>query len=62
MDNNLADIVKEHDGVLSYACLRGNVKALSPPIHSFHAPSVTGVIHKVTVREHVVSQNRSGFW
>ncbi|XP_046395416.1 mitochondrial E3 ubiquitin protein ligase 1-like isoform X2 [Ischnura elegans] len=47
---------------LPYAVVRGQVKAIGPPIDSSSADGVTGVIQKITFREHVVSKGAHGFW
>ncbi|XP_071442152.1 mitochondrial E3 ubiquitin protein ligase 1 [Hetaerina americana] len=47
---------------IPYAVVRGQVKAIGPPIDSSSADGVTGVIQKITFREHVVSKGAHGFW
>ncbi|KAG8212648.1 hypothetical protein J437_LFUL018871 [Ladona fulva] len=60
---DLANIVRSRgDKRIPYAVVRGHVKAIGIPIDSTSAKGVTGVIQKVTVREHVASKGSHGFW
>lgn len=45
-----------------YIVVQGDVKALGKPIKSINYPEVTGVIQKLSVTEHAIARNASGFW
>lgn len=63
VDANLKkELTKYPDGIIPYVVLRGSVKALGNPIRSAHNESVTGVIQKLTLKEHVVARTPAGFW
>lgn len=43
--------------------VKGSVAALtSDLVHSFHSPHTRGVVQKITVTEHNVTKNATGFW
>ncbi|XP_075221042.1 mitochondrial E3 ubiquitin protein ligase 1-like isoform X2 [Lycorma delicatula] len=45
------------------AVIKGSVIALTNDlVHSFHSPQSKGVIQKITVTEHNISKNATGFW
>jgi NH3-dependent NAD+ synthetase len=56
---NLNDLSEDSRG---YVIVQGDVKALVPPIKSLNAPDVTGVVQKLTIKEHAIARNASGFW
>uniref|UniRef100_A0A0A9W311 RING-type E3 ubiquitin transferase n=1 Tax=Lygus hesperus TaxID=30085 RepID=A0A0A9W311_LYGHE len=45
-----------------YAAYQGEVKALGKSIKSLNSPDVSGVIQRLTIREHSIARNSSGFW
>lgn len=47
---------------IPYVVLRGTVTPLAPPMKSVLAPSVTGVLQVIKLREHRVARGFAGFW
>ncbi|KAL1140971.1 hypothetical protein AAG570_000897 [Ranatra chinensis] len=45
-----------------YVVVQGNVEAISKPIKSVNSPDISGVVQKITIREHAIARNASGFW
>lgn len=63
INSDLENIVRaQKENKIPYAVVRGQVKAIGVPIDSSSAQGITGVIQKITVREHVVSKGSHGFW
>uniref|UniRef100_A0A069DSX6 RING-type E3 ubiquitin transferase n=1 Tax=Panstrongylus megistus TaxID=65343 RepID=A0A069DSX6_9HEMI len=46
----------------SYVIYQGDVKAINKPIKGLNTPDITGVIQRLTIREHAIARNASGFW
>lgn len=42
--------------------IRGLVKSLGNPIKSNYNDNVTGVIQRLTIKEHVIARTSAGFW
>lgn len=42
--------------------VRGLVKPLGNPIRSNYNNSITGVIQRLTIKEHVIARTSAGFW
>ncbi|XP_066595763.1 mitochondrial E3 ubiquitin protein ligase 1 [Prorops nasuta] len=55
-------INKTPDGKIDYIAIRGIVKPLGKPLHSIKNQDVTGVIQKLSIKEHVVARSTAGFW
>lgn len=47
---------------VGYIAIRGIVKPLGEPLQSINKKDVTGVIQKLSVKEHVVAKSSTGFW
>ncbi|KAK0076563.1 hypothetical protein PV325_005191 [Microctonus aethiopoides] len=47
---------------LDYVAIRGTVRSLGKPLYGFNNPSITGVVQRLTVKEHVVARTTAGFW
>lgn len=47
---------------VDYIAVRGVVKPLGESLRSINKKDVTGVIQKLSVREHVVARTSAGFW
>lgn len=47
---------------IPYVALRGTVKSMGAPLKSFNMSDVSGVIQKLTLKEHIVTRRSSGFW
>ncbi|XP_014217084.1 mitochondrial E3 ubiquitin protein ligase 1 [Copidosoma floridanum] len=61
--DNLNELVKNSTGnKIDYVAIRGAVKPIGEPIHSINNRDVTGVIQKLSVKEHVVVRTTSGYW
>ncbi|VVC96616.1 unnamed protein product [Leptidea sinapis] len=56
------EISKYPNDVIPYAVVRGLVKPLGNPITSNYNQTVTGVIQRLTIKEHVVARTSAGFW
>lgn len=54
LDNELHKKVQEKNGVVQYAAISGNVKAVSLPLRSQYLPYLQGVIRERITREHKV--------
>lgn len=53
---------EEPDNTLKYVVLRGIVKPLGNAIKSNTDEKITGVVQKLTIKEHVVARSSTGFW
>lgn len=42
--------------------MQGDVKAIGKPVRSINYPDVTGVIQRLSITEHAIARNASGFW
>ncbi|XP_011312013.1 mitochondrial ubiquitin ligase activator of nfkb 1 [Fopius arisanus] len=47
---------------IEYVALRGTVGALGKPLYGVHDKSISGVVQKLSVKEHVVARTTAGFW
>jgi len=57
------DFAKQNaDSRLPYVAIRGIVKALGSPIQSLYLKDTSGVVQKLTIKEHLVSKGAFGFW
>lgn len=56
------EISKYPNNTIPYVVIRGLVKPLGNPITSNYNQSVTGVIQKLTIKEHVIARTLAGFW
>ncbi|XP_013140951.1 PREDICTED: mitochondrial ubiquitin ligase activator of nfkb 1-A [Papilio polytes] len=56
------EINKYSDQVIPYVVIRGLVKPLGNPIVSNYNNTVTGVIQRLTIKEHVIARTSAGFW
>ncbi|XP_020710349.2 mitochondrial E3 ubiquitin protein ligase 1 [Athalia rosae] len=60
---NLGKLLDEtSDGKLDYVAVRGIIKPLGEPLHSVNNKVLTGVVQKLSVKEHVVARTTTGFW
>lgn len=60
---SLKDLVdKTPNGKIDYIAIRGNVKPLGESLQSINKKDVTGVIQKLSVREHLVARTSAGYW
>lgn len=50
------------DRKLDYVAIKGIVKPLGEPLSSVNNQKLTGVIQKLSVKEHVVARTTTGFW
>lgn len=50
------------DKKIGYVAVRGTVKSLGKPLHSINKEDITGVIQKLSIKEHVVARTTAGFW
>ncbi|XP_022127953.2 mitochondrial E3 ubiquitin protein ligase 1 [Pieris rapae] len=63
IDNSLnKEINKYPNYVIPYVVVRGLVKPLGNPITSNYNQSVTGVIQRLIIKEHVIARTSAGFW
>ncbi|KAK9503558.1 hypothetical protein O3M35_010091 [Rhynocoris fuscipes] len=46
----------------NYVIYQGDVKAIGKPIKGLNTPDITGVVQRLTIREHAIARNASGFW
>lgn len=60
LDGNLKSKVK--DNTLKYVALRGMVKPIGNAIRSYSNDKATGVIQKLSIKEHVIARSVTGFW
>ncbi|XP_043282929.1 mitochondrial E3 ubiquitin protein ligase 1 [Venturia canescens] len=60
--NLFSSLNYDPDGKLSYVVIRGLVTPLGKPFRSINNDAVTGVIQKLSVKEHVVARTTAGFW
>lgn len=58
--SNIVD--KSPDNKVNYIAIRGIVKPLGKPLQSLNNKSITGVIQKLKIKEHVVARTTAGFW
>ncbi|CAH2086846.1 unnamed protein product [Euphydryas editha] len=56
------EINKYPSHVIPYVVIRGLVKPLGNPITSNYNQSITGVIQRLTIKEHVIARTSAGFW
>ncbi|KAG6448698.1 mitochondrial E3 ubiquitin protein ligase 1 [Manduca sexta] len=56
------EINKYPNNVIPYVVIRGLVKPLGTPITSNYNHSVTGVVQRLTIKEHVIARTSAGFW
>jgi len=47
---------------VDYIAVKGIVKPLGESLQSINKKDVTGVIQKLSVREHVVARTSAGYW
>ncbi|KAI4494190.1 hypothetical protein M0802_009059 [Mischocyttarus mexicanus] len=50
------------DSKIGYIAVRGTVKSLGKPLHSINQKDITGVLQKLSIKEHVVARTTAGFW
>ncbi|KAI5635472.1 e3 ubiquitin ligase domain-containing protein [Phthorimaea operculella] len=50
------------NNTIPYVVIRGIVKPLGNPIHSNYNNTVTGVVQRLTIKEHVIARTSAGFW
>ncbi|XP_012282271.1 mitochondrial E3 ubiquitin protein ligase 1 [Orussus abietinus] len=50
------------DNKVDYIAIKGAVKPLGRPFRGVHNKDLTGVVQKITVKEHVVARSTAGFW
>ncbi|XP_049776401.1 mitochondrial E3 ubiquitin protein ligase 1-like [Schistocerca cancellata] len=63
IDPSLEDLVHSlPDHKVPYIAVRGVVKALGKSIKSLNSPDTSGVVQKLSIKEHVVSRTSGGFW
>ncbi|XP_063973423.1 mitochondrial E3 ubiquitin protein ligase 1 [Diachasmimorpha longicaudata] len=63
LSENLKLVVKERpDNKIGYVALRGPVSAIGKPLYGIHDKSISGVVQKLSVKEHVVARTTAGFW
>ncbi|XP_073943432.1 mitochondrial E3 ubiquitin protein ligase 1-like [Choristoneura fumiferana] len=63
IDSSLTkEISKYPSNTIPYVVIRGLVKPLGTPITSNYNNSVTGVIQRLTIKEHVIARTSAGFW
>ncbi|XP_011500475.1 PREDICTED: mitochondrial ubiquitin ligase activator of NFKB 1 [Ceratosolen solmsi marchali] len=63
VNNNLINIVEQNkDNKIKYVAIRGAVQSIDTPIYGIHNKVITGVIHKLTLKEHLVVRTSSGYW
>ena len=55
-------IKNNSDNTLKYVALRGVVKPISNAIKSYSNEKVTGVVQKLSIKEHVIARSVTGFW
>ncbi|XP_053625542.1 mitochondrial E3 ubiquitin protein ligase 1 [Plodia interpunctella] len=56
------EINKYPNNTIPFVVIRGLVKPLGNPITSNYNNSVTGVIQRLTIKEHVIARTSAGFW
>ncbi|XP_072943357.1 mitochondrial E3 ubiquitin protein ligase 1 [Epargyreus clarus] len=56
------EISKYPNNVIPFVVIRGLIKPLGNPIRSSTNQAVTGVIQRLTIKEHVVARTSAGFW
>lgn len=63
MNSSLVEILKtKENGKIGYVAIRGYVKALGKPLYGVNDKRISGVVQKLTVKEHVVARTTAGFW
>lgn len=63
INSKLKDMLKTQPSQrLPYVAVRGTVHALGPPIRSQSSPDVTGVIQRLSLKEHTIARSSAGFW
>ncbi|XP_058797911.1 mitochondrial E3 ubiquitin protein ligase 1 [Phymastichus coffea] len=61
--DNLSELIeKSADNKIDYIAIRGAVKPIGEPIRSINNKDITGVVQKLSVKEHVVVWTTSGYW
>lgn len=53
---------KNPNNKVDYIAVKGVVKPLGESLQSINKKDVTGVIQKLSVREHVVARTSAGYW
>ncbi|XP_060800430.1 mitochondrial E3 ubiquitin protein ligase 1 [Amyelois transitella] len=56
------EINKYPNNTIPFVVIRGLVKPMGNPITSNYNNSVTGVIQRLTIKEHVIARTSAGFW
>lgn len=56
------EISKFPNNTIPYVVIRGLVKPLGSPIISNYNNSITGVVQRLTIKEHVIARTSAGFW
>ncbi|XP_008548890.1 mitochondrial E3 ubiquitin protein ligase 1 [Microplitis demolitor] len=60
---NLNELIKSTpNNKFNYIAIRGIVRPLGKPLYGVYNPTITGVIQRLTVKEHVVARTTAGFW
>ncbi|CAG9585802.1 unnamed protein product [Danaus chrysippus] len=63
IDSTITKEIKKYpNNVIPYVVVRGLVKPLGNPITSNYNQLVTGVIQRLTIKEHVIARTSAGFW
>ncbi|CAB0037599.1 unnamed protein product [Trichogramma brassicae] len=61
--DNLKELVENSpENKIDYVAIRGAVKPLGEPLRSINNKDISGVIQKLSVKEHVVVRTTSGYW
>jgi len=53
---------KSPNNRVDYIAVKGIVKPLGESLQSINKKDVTGVIQKLSVREHVIARTSAGYW
>nr|CAD7416643.1 unnamed protein product [Timema poppensis] len=62
INSKLEELVQSiPDKKLHYVALRGTVKAIGSPIKSLNSSNVSGVVQKLSIKEHVMTRSTAGF-
>lgn len=59
---SLNKAINDADGKIKYIAIKGAVLPLGKSLRSINNKDVTGVIQKLTLKEHVVARTSAGFW
>ncbi|XP_035725696.1 mitochondrial E3 ubiquitin protein ligase 1-like [Vespa mandarinia] len=60
--SSLEEAVSNSNNKIEYVAIRGTVKSLGKPLHSINRKEITGVLQKLSIKEHVVARTTAGFW